>query len=718
MSGITLKSLQLEDFKKHENLSIDFSESLTVIRGPNYCGKSTLLKAIFVAMFGPTAVRGRKEGLVRRGKKNFKLTLEVEEGETNAVITRTMTTANVHVDGALQASGHTAVSEWVEGAFGMDMKKLLLLGMSPQSQTSALLTLGAPALNRLVEEVSGADFVERCCVATAKRLSAANAVLTSLGPMVDETALKAGQEAASISAQSADNELQKVELAYAEAKQAQASLRSAYDDAIARNSEGERVRLRRAQISSEEATLAGEIEKLSDECSGYKAPSIELLVKQKEKSDHTLEELTGRSHKLNSLYSQISSIQGWMEKTGDSWEEKAKKIGPKLKKAEKETATLSVKYAELKEKFKTFDEKRAAAEKQVNDSVCHACDRPFDAVSSDKAKKDLTSFEAIVAKLKPELDACKKALAASEATLTSLRTDMPPDGWESVYNAKVEDLDRLAVEYKGIPQIEEGEVAAARALATAAGEALSHARSAVQANEATRAKLKGFQDRIQLLRQELDGLPQSESENLEPLSKELQVADAHVSALSENKTKAVQILGSLKMDLKTAERDLSEAIQGNQKRTAQEKVLTDFGGLQKFLRANKEVFISDIWAGLMALTSEFVTLATSGRVTEVLRDDNGEFFLVEDGEQSAMDGDASGGQNSIAGVGLRLALASLLPCSLGFIVLDEPSSELDEEHAGALAAALRTQGKQVVLVTHSQGEEFVSDKVVILGELT
>ena len=75
---------------------------------------------------------------------------------------------------------------------------------------------------------------------------------------------------------------------------------------------------------------------------------------------------------------------------------------------------------------------------------------------------------------------------------------------------------------------------------------------------------------------------------------------------------------------------------------------------------------------------------------------------------------ASGGMASICGVALRMALDHVLAQSVGFVVLDEPSSELNDEHAASLGGALRGQQRQVILVTHREGEEFVSDTVISL----
>ena len=115
----------------------------------------------------------------------------------------------------------------------------------------------------------------------------------------------------------------------------------------------------------------------------------------------------------------------------------------------------------------------------------------------------------------------------------------------------------------------------------------------------------------------------------------------------------------------------------------------------------------------MALTSQFVFDVTGGRIERIERSENGEFLYVEDGRTMAYTR-LAGGFKAIAGVGLRLALSSLLPAGVSVLVLDEPSSELRDDMAAALAGALRAQDRQIVLVTHRVGEEYTADAVTEL----
>ena len=112
MSGFKLISCRYENFKRHENITIDFSEALTVIRGANYRGKSSLLQGIFFALFGMKAVPGGSEVVTRKGsKKKAVVTLTFEDGTDEYTLVRTPTSANlVSTNGGTIAAGGTAVA--------------------------------------------------------------------------------------------------------------------------------------------------------------------------------------------------------------------------------------------------------------------------------------------------------------------------------------------------------------------------------------------------------------------------------------------------------------------------------------------------------------------------------------------------------------------------------------------------------------------------------
>ena len=161
VKSVQLVGLQLESFKLHSALSVQFSPTMTAIVGPNYSGKTAIEKAIFFALVGTSAVAGSKADLTKHGAKSCKVVLTLSWGEDSVEVMRTPSTASVTVNGKLMASSLTAVTEYVAGMFGTDAKTLVALSRSSRGETSALLAWGAANLNRLIEDVYDVSAVDR-----------------------------------------------------------------------------------------------------------------------------------------------------------------------------------------------------------------------------------------------------------------------------------------------------------------------------------------------------------------------------------------------------------------------------------------------------------------------------------------------------------------------------------------------------------------------------
>lgn len=52
-----LTNLQLTNFRRHRDLTLDFTQGMQVIRSANEMGKSTTIEAFAYALFGSSALR-------------------------------------------------------------------------------------------------------------------------------------------------------------------------------------------------------------------------------------------------------------------------------------------------------------------------------------------------------------------------------------------------------------------------------------------------------------------------------------------------------------------------------------------------------------------------------------------------------------------------------------------------------------------------------------
>jgi ABC-type uncharacterized transport system ATPase subunit len=79
-------------------------------------------------------------------------------------------------------------------------------------------------------------------------------------------------------------------------------------------------------------------------------------------------------------------------------------------------------------------------------------------------------------------------------------------------------------------------------------------------------------------------------------------------------------------------------------------------------------------------------------------------------------GGAGGCQLEMLGVAMRLALSNVFyEDDVGFMMLDEASSQMSDDNAINLASMLASTGKQILYVTHRKTEQLSAGNVITLG---
>ena len=83
---VILKSIEIENFRRIRNLSLEFPEGVIIIKGPNEAGKSTILEAVLYALFGET-MRGLKDLAINHNsdRASIRLTFSVDDKEYSII---------------------------------------------------------------------------------------------------------------------------------------------------------------------------------------------------------------------------------------------------------------------------------------------------------------------------------------------------------------------------------------------------------------------------------------------------------------------------------------------------------------------------------------------------------------------------------------------------------------------------------------------------------
>lgn len=121
-----LGQLTLQNFGTHRALSVTFTQGLNAIKGANEAGKSTLMTAIWYALYGSSALPSTVDELVTWGcsPSSLKVSLSFSFGGVqDFVVTRTKSSASlISRESGLSVQGHSAVNAHIESLFGVSAK--------------------------------------------------------------------------------------------------------------------------------------------------------------------------------------------------------------------------------------------------------------------------------------------------------------------------------------------------------------------------------------------------------------------------------------------------------------------------------------------------------------------------------------------------------------------------------------------------------------------
>jgi chromosome segregation ATPase len=566
-----------------------------------------------------------------------------------------------------------------------------------------VLTLGVPALNRMIESLTQADHIETLITRGAKIAQTAQAGLDAVGSAVDLT--EAEQEIQNWKA-----EVERVRAEFTRVSTStdtiQTQLRSLEAMQTAQLARNEKILFARADRRQREAIMTT-LDEIKTKLAALKVDDLEDLNTELESLNGHYIALYNNQNELKNAQASLTRLEQWFETTGAKWEEQEANI-PFLESARNTYEEAQQANATAKAAFDQAISDHESKKKAHTAGVCVACNRVFENHDQAESLKAVEAAAEVVKTTSAALVRTQGDLAAMRAEVARLEAVQPPAGYEDTYKAKEAerttlqefvaqsfplqlaanlDAARKAVE------IQQGKVATAKAAAITA-------RDLKQKQETQRVQL-------QTLEKSLADAPAGEPEDTAPLTAEITAVRSAYYLGNKQVGEAQQVVSDAQAEMKAWENVLAAGKTLNEKRASLEKRAKRFDEVVAWLRKSKNAFLGKIWDQITLISSETVTNATMGYATSLCRTDDGEFMVIEDGEEVPMIS-ASGGMSSICGVSLRMALDSVLSQSVGFVVLDEPSSELNDEHAASLAGALRAGDRQVILVTHRSGEEFVS----------
>lgn len=712
-----LHRLHLINFKKHADLDVSFTSGLNVIMGPNYRGKSSILHGVLYALWGATAVPCNADKIPRTGSSTFEVELWFDLGSSAVYyIRRTKTKDELQCDGKLIATGKAAVAKELEKLLGMSQAQFLRLLYAEQKKAENLVSLGAAELNRTIEEVAGTsvvrDAITKLIAIMRTSQAAADAVKLVRGERPGD------EEKASLEATcaQAEREVEQETALVTVEKQKLASLTEARE-ALRRNARLYQERSERAaQLKTAVANAAREAEQAAP-C------TIEQLDAARAAADKARQRVSRLAESYRKAQADLAAWTRWEQERKALEAQQAEALAPEdapfARIDENELA------AAMQERQRT-SEKAALARAEVDrlaaaakSGICGACKRPLEGHDPEKLATEQRAAEAALTKAANAAEQARVAAVALEGK------SMRYGAWERetekrIAHLKALDEKRALLESQRVAAVTEDLLTTLKGEGREAASRRDDAEAALRALEQAAQQAADRAGRLATLQEQLASAEAALAEMTFD-SKELEQAELAVAAVTETLEAASFRANHATERLHQAKTALTQhAMRVNAWETANQQLEQHEARhgrakkLRAFLQENFDTFMAETWEGLLAMASHLTRLGTEGYISEVLRSDDGKFEYIEEGERFTVMGSGSGAQRSLMGLSMQVAMSEMLPCPLLTLMMDEASADMDAEVSAALVTALKSLGKQVILVSHRELDALVADNVIAL----
>lgn len=711
------------DFKKLRGVTVHFSDAMTAIRGPNGAGKSSVLHAILFALYGVSAVPGGKAVAIPTGAKDASVTLSFSLGSDEYEVERTTGAARLYQivsddkgqSKVQKANGTTAVTEFIKNSLGIDThQEFARFSYSPQGETAALLTLGAPMLNRVVEQLAGADFIDRIVNAAKAKIVFCNGKLNALPAYIDVAPHKKEKENAEARMAVIERDFSGREEDSLRITEKLSEARVCLQSVLERNK-------RARELHQTRTALEGSIARTTVLYDAAVARLAELGEEDPAAQDDNLRAAKERASVVRDRWTRLAELRREKESAERIVSSLADKFG-KAEETKEALKKLSAKVSKDEKKYREAEDEVHACKASISrvknalaKSECPACHRPFEVGQKEKLEAELAELEAALKKIEPIYNGLSQSLGGMQRDKLALENSLPSER-EAVQMQMAKDtIESSDAKLAEVGEVTIEEVKAADDEYTALLQEVGQAKERARQRERVMEEKKRHDVELMEAKIKLAKLEVMEIEDEAPFhadeKKWLEAQSGIAAELSALQAEFSQ----LELSVERFSGVIEEQERAAQTRKELESKAKLLEMLSKYLTQNKARYLADIWAGIMATVTQFVSAVTSGSISAVTRDDSGDFWITE-GDETRPILAASGGQRAVAGVGMRLAMGSLQPAGAGLLLLDEPSAELADETAAALAGALRTQDRQIVMVTHRSGDEFSAEQTIVLGE--
>jgi exonuclease SbcC len=727
-----LKTLRLANWTSHRNSAISFGKGANIFVGVMGSGKSSALEAMSFALFGAIPEGSRRKAklsdLIRFGEDAASVELEMEiNGNVYRVIRRINrkegSEAQLYRGDVLVAQSPSTVNRQLEGLLGMNYDLFSTIIYSAQNRIDAFINLPPKGRKEAIDELIGLNGILKVEDNANKILNRLRLIAKEIAPLMP-TETEMGNRERELSALKDSiskwkEEQDRLEKGASEAKARLSETAKAYEAVSLKRKEHEGLN---ARISSSKGRL-GALESSYNPSLGAEKErellaSIELLKKSNAEFEAHEKSLLKDS---NAIRERIANAKAADERRKKAQEDVSRLDALLGKLGSKEDASKAIALAEkgIRESNERMGMLGAAARDARHGlmeiggagSKCPVC---MSELSGDAKSRIENEWKAKLAE-------SSKLMKGEESRLLGLSKGL------ETYRERLKRIDACAAKREAlVPQAENvphdaGKDANALDVAeksmeenrkkisenvsrlAASESSLNDARKNIALSReivATRAALSELERRISSL-----GYSEGDYRKAEDCYRTASSAAERAGAGLEKVRAEIAISSRLRTDLEALlKRHASE----RERYARIESALSDVSLFKETLNRMQLILrnsiIGDINVGINEVWRYAYPYNDYGMVRLIGDGDSYNFEVFANGEWRDISLVASGGEKTMSAIALRITLAMVLAPQLSWIVLDEPTHNLDENGIEKLSSLIRERLpgliEQFVIVTH------------------
>ncbi len=734
-----IHSLSLKNWRTHKDTFLEFGMGTNLIIGIMGSGKSGVLDGLSYALFGTSPAIKRRDlsagDVITHGQDNAETEVVFEHKGKKYRVHRKLRSkdgklsaaAKLYEDGNVLETGQVRVTESVSSLLGMDYDLFIRAVYSEQNNIDYFLTIDPGRRKKEMDRLLGLDRFETAranSVSILNRVSSEANSLSSLFSPDEFSAAKKEQGEKNAKLSSLEGQKKKFESEFIALKEGLAPLSktvSALEEAR-KKQEAAKTALERSKAK---------IEHISSELEG-KEPSKERLADLKEKLNSLSKEKESLNAELRTLEKNSSVFTTQLGRLSTLLES-AKSSAESLSNSEKELSSIG-KITNLKTLAKEKEEdvvsisskiestsneiaelQEVASTLKPDHSECPLCGTKL---TADKTEHILSEKKQRIESRKEELSTLKESLPKTRKQLSQVTESM----------RKAQQLSDRITDLKSksekLPELEKKKSEAEKQLFELNSKQEEFRSKREKLEPAYSESLLAYKEEESLLKK-LDSLKSFQEENakskslLESIEFDESKLEKARKSFEEARVNEERVRANLEM-VRKEHTSLTEVLSLLQKRTTQmEKAKKDS---EHLLNLKEELTLYK--NSLMELQSELraeMTSAISSAMNEIwpvlypyvdykqIRITGTEkdyFFEVYDGEWRRLEKVASGGERACLSLTLRIALSTVLTPGIGWMMLDEPTHNLDRDAVHTLSEALENKVPEIIpqsiVITHEE----------------